>query len=295
MRKHPVILGFSILLVIGVSFFALIYGIRLFSGDGNSQKSSLKVGVVRIEGVIADSGEIVEQIDELSDNDSIRAIVLRINSPGGGVAASQEIYQAVRELKKKKKVVASMGSVAASGGYMIASAADSIIANPGTITGSISAVMHFADIQELMKKVGVRSSVVKSGKFKDIGSPAREMTPEEKQLLQEVVDDIYDQFIRTVSADRKIPLDSVRAIADGRIFSGRQALGLKLVDQLGGLQDAVLLAGRMAGIEGKPTIVNAAKKKMNLWKYLMENTASAISGEIMNNSVESRGVSYLYQ
>ena len=257
--------------------------------------SRRKVGVVRIEGVITDSREIIEQIDELADDDGIRAVVLRIDSPGGGVAASQEIYRAVRQLQIKKKVIVSMGSVAASGGYLIATAADRIVANPGTITGSISAVMHFADVQELMKKVGVRSSVIKSGKFKDIGSPVRDMTAEEKQLIQGIVDDIYDQFVRTIAEDRKIPLEKIMSLADGRIFSGRQALQLKLVDELGGLQDAVLLAGRLAGIEGNPLSSTREKKKTNLWKYLIESTASAISGEIRKSTVESRGAQYLFQ
>jgi protease-4 len=295
MRRHPVILGICILLFIGVVFFTLIYVLSLFKGDGPSLRLQAKVGVVRIEGVIADSRESIEQIDELADDDGIKAVVVRIDSPGGGVAASQEIYRAVRQLQIKKKVIVSMGSVAASGGYLIATAADRIVANPGTITGSISAVMHFADVQELMKKVGVRSSVIKSGKFKDIGSPVREMTAEEKQLIQGIVDDIYDQFVRTISEDRKIPLEIIKSLADGRIFSGRQALQLKLVDELGGLQDAVLLAGRLAGIEGKPAIVYSAKKKSNLWKYLIESTASAVSGEIRKSTVESRGAQYLFQ
>jgi protease-4 len=251
--------------------------------------------VVRIEGVISDSREIIEQLDELTDDDGIKAVVLRIDSPGGGVAVSQEIYQAVRKLQIKKKVIVSMGSVAASGGYLIATAADKIVANPGTITGSISAVIHFANIQELMKKVGVSSSVIKSGKFKDIGSPVREMTAEEKQLIQGLVDDIYDQFVRSVAEDRKIPLKTVMSLADGRIFSGRQALQLKLVDELGGLQDAVLLAGRLAGIEGKPTVVYTAKKKTNFWRYLIESTESAILGEIRKSAVENQGAQYLFQ
>ena len=188
-----------------------------------------------------------------------------------------------------------MGSVAASGGYLIATAADKIVANPGTITGSISAVIHYANIQELMKKVGVSSSVIKSGKFKDIGSPVREMTAEEKQLIQGLVDDIYDQFVRTVAEDRKIPLEIIMGLADGRIFSGRQALQLKLVDELGGLQDAVLLAGRLAGIEGKPAVVYTAKRKINFWRYLIESTASAILGEIRKNAVENQGAQYLFQ
>lgn len=295
MRRHPVILGICILLFIGVVFCTLIYVLSLFKADGGSLRLQAKVGVVRIEGVITDSRESIEQIDELADDDGIKAVVVRIDSPGGGVAASQEIYRAVRQLQIRKKVIVSMGSVAASGGYLIATAADRIVANPGTITGSISAVMHFADVQELMKKVGVRSSVIKSGKFKDIGSPVREMTAEEKQLIQGIVDDIYDQFVRTISEDRKIPLEIIRSLADGRIFSGRQALQLKLVDELGGLQDAVLLAGRLAGIEGKPAVVYSAKKKSNLWKYLIESTASAVSGEIRKSTVESRGAQYLFQ
>ena len=295
MRRHPFILGFCILFFIGVVFFALIYTLGLLKGEGRSLHLRAKVGVVRIEGVIIDSVDIIEQIDEFADDDGIRAIVLRINSPGGGVVPSQEIYQSVLELRKKKKVVASMGAVAASGGYLIAAAADRIVANPGTITGSISAVMHFADVQELMRKVGVRSSVVKSGKFKDIGSPVREMTGEEKQLIQGIVDDIYDQFTQIISENRKVPLETIIGLADGRIFSGRQALAVKLVDELGGLQDAVSLAGRLAGMEGKPAIVYAAKKKTTLWKYLMESAASAISGKIHDSIAESRGAQYLFQ
>jgi protease-4 len=199
MRRHPVILGLCLLFFIGMVFFALIYGLGLLRGEGGGLTLRQKVGVVRIEGIIGDTAEIIDQIGEFADDEAIRAVVLRIDSPGGGVASSQEIYQAVRHLRKNKKVVVSMGSIAASGGYLIATAADKIMANPGTITGSISAIMHFANIEQLLKKVGVRSSVVKSGKFKDIGSPTREMTPEERELVQTIVDDIYDQFVTTVS------------------------------------------------------------------------------------------------
>lgn len=295
MRRHPVILGFGILLFIGIIFFSLIYLLGLFKGDGRSLHLRAKVGVVRIEGVLIDSSDIIDQIDEFENDNGIKAVVLRINSPGGGVAASQEIYQSVRALGKRKKVVASMGAVAASGGYLIATATDRIVANPGTITGSISAVIQFADIQELLRKVGVRSAVVKSGKFKDMGSPVREMTVEEKQIFQGIVDDIYDQFTRTISENRKVPLETILSLADGRIFSGRQALAVKLVDELGGLQDAVSLAGRLAGMEGKPLIVYAAKKKSNLWRYLMESTASVLSDNIQGSSAGSAGAQYLYQ
>lgn len=294
MRRHPVIAGLCLLFLVGMAFFAVVYGLGFFRGEGPLNLGE-KVGVIPIEGIIGDSAEIVSEIEDFSGNGSIRAVVLRIDSPGGGVAPSQEIYQAVRELRKKKKVVVSMGSVAASGGYMIAVAADRIIANPGTITGSISAVMHYANVEELLKKVGVRSSVIKSGKFKDIGSPARAMTEEERSLIQGIVDDIYDQFVATVSENRKIPLSKIRALSDGRIFTGRQAKELGLVDELGGLQDAVLLAGRLSGMKEKPEIVYAAKKKNTFWRYMMENMTSAVSEEIRKGGAGSAGAQYLLQ
>jgi protease-4 len=294
MRRHPVIAGLCLLVLIGVVFFAAVYGLALFRGEGPFNPAE-KVGVIPIEGIIGDSREIVAEINEFADNSSIRAVILRIDTPGGGVVPSQEIYQAVRELRKKKKVVASMGSVAASGGYLIAVAADRIVANPGTITGSISALMHYANVEELLKKVGVRSSVIKSGKFKDIGSPVRAMTEEERSLMQAIVDDIYEQFVVTVSENRKIPLTKIMRLADGRIFTGRQAKELGLVDELGGLQDAVLLAGRLSGVKEKPEIVYGMKKKTTFLRYIIENMTSAVSGEIRRNAVDSRGAQYLLQ
>ena len=294
MRRHPIVIGIGILLVVGLGFFILVVSLSVFRTEGSSFSLREKVGVVAIEGVIRDDSMIVDQLGEFADDDAIRAVVLRIDSPGGGAAAAQEIYQEVSRLRKKKKVVASLGSVAASGGYLIATGADRIVANPGTITGSISAVMHFADVQELMKKVGVRASVVKSGKFKDIGSPLRDMTAEERQLIQGIVDDIYDQFVRTIAENRKLPLDNVVKIADGRIFSGRQAQQLKLVDELGGLQDAVLTAGRLAGIEGKPGIVPAAKKKAGILRYLLENMTSVVVDELRRGTKEFIGAHYLF-
>jgi len=295
MRRHPVILGLTLLVFIGFVAIIAIYGLGLLGGDGWQFSLRGKVGIIPIEGIIGDSGELVEQINEFADDRRIKAVVLRIDSPGGGVAPSQEIYQAVRELKKKKKVVASMGSVAASGGYLIAVAADRVVANPGSITGSISTVMHYANVEELLKKVGVRSSVVKSGKFKDIGSPTREMTAEEKSLIQAIVDDIYDQFVRTIAENRKLPLQRIFELADGRIFSGRQAKDLGLVDELGGLQDAVLLAGKLSGMEGTPETVSGMKKKTTLFKYLMGSMTSAVVEEIQGKAAESRGAQYLLQ
>jgi len=284
-----------LLAFIGFVAIIAIYGLGLFGGDGRSFSLREKVGIIPIEGIIGDAEELIEQINEFADDRGIRAVVLRIDSPGGGVVPSQEIYQAVRELKKKKKVVASMGSVAASGGYLIAVAADRIVANPGSITGSISTVMHYANVEGLLKKVGVRSSVVKSGKFKDIGSPTREMTAEERSLIQAIVDDIYDQFVRTIALNRKLPLQRIFELADGRIFSGRQAMDLGLVDELGGLQDAVLLAGKLSGMEGSPEIVHGMKKKTTLFKYLLGSMTSAVVEGIKGKAAESRGAQYLLQ
>lgn len=280
---------------IGSVVIIAMYGLGLFGRDGRLFSLREKVGIIPVEGIIGDSEELIEQINEFADDRGIRAVVLRIDSPGGGVVPSQEIYQAVRELKKKKKVVASMGSVAASGGYLIAAAADRIVANPGSITGSISTVMHYANVEELLKKVGVRSAVVKSGKFKDIGSPTREMTAEERSLIQAIVDDIYDQFVRTIAENRKLPLQKIFELADGRIFSGRQAKDLGLVDELGGLQDAVLLAGKLSGMEGSPEVVHGMKKKTTLLRYLMGSMTSAVVEEIKGKAAESRGAQYLLQ
>lgn len=283
------------LVFIGCVAIIAMYGLGLFGGDRRPFNLRGKVGIIAIEGIIGEAGELIEQINEFADDKGIKAVVLRINSPGGGVVPSQEIYQAVRELKKKKKVVVSMGSVAASGGYLIAVAADRIVANPGSITGSISTVIHYANVEELMKKVGVRSSVVKSGKFKDIGSPTREMTAEERSLIQAIVDDIFDQFVRTIAENRKLPLPRIFELADGRIFSGRQAKDLGLVDDLGGLQDAVLLAGKLSGMEGTPEIIHGMKKKTSLLKYLMGNMTSAVVEEIKGQVAESHGAQYLLQ
>lgn len=222
-----------------------------------------KVAVVEVEGVIGtevsrglDTEDIVRTLGEYRDDPAIRAVVLRINSPGGVVAPTQEIATAVRRLREAKKpVVASLGSVAASGGYYVAVAADRIYANPGTLTGSIGVVMQLANVEGLLKKVGVEYVVVKAGAYKDVGNFARPMTPEERRILQSLLDDVYDQFIGAVAEGRGLDPQAVRGFAEGRIYSGRQAQGLKMVDEMGGLEDAVQAAAKMAGLPGKPKVV----------------------------------------
>jgi len=294
MRKHPVMFGILILLALGISFYFFFYKVGLHSGKNKGFSLNDKIGVVCVEGVIADSKEITEQLDDFGKDDSIVAIVLRVDSPGGGVAASQEIYDAVIELKKKKKVVVSMGSVAASGGLLVACAADKIVANPGTITGSISAIMQFANVEELMKKIGLKSSVVKSGQYKDIGTPLREMTPEEKVIIQELVDDIFNQFVDVIVKERKLPREKVVAIADGRVFSGRKAKELGLVDDLGDMASAARLASKLAGKDGKYDLVYPSKKRSSVFDYLLESTASQISNSLKEKLGSLSGLNYLY-
>jgi protease IV len=294
MRKHPIILGLIILVAMAIVFYGFLY--RAGSKAGKVKPFSLnnKIGVVSIEGPIFDSIKITEELDEFSNDDSIIAVILRVDSPGGGVAASQEIFDAVLELKTKKKVVASMGSIAASGGLLVACAADKVVANPGTITGSISAIMQFANFEELLKKIGLKSSVVKSGKYKDIGSPLRDMTPEEKKIIQELVDDIYNQFVDAVARERKISRDKIMQIADGRVFSGRKAKEYGLVDDLGDMGYAAKLASKLAGKEGKYDLVYPRKKRISVFDYLLENAASHLSNSLKEKMEPWSGVSYLY-
>ena len=293
MRKHPVIFGIFLLFLVSVVFFLLVYSLGSFKENKRSFTLDNKVGVIKVEGFIGETHDIVEQINQFGKDDNIKAVILRIDSPGGGVASSQEIYEAVIELKTKKKVIASMGSVAASGGYMIACAADKIVANPGTLTGSISAVMHFANAEELLKKLGLKASVVKSGKYKDIGSPVREMTPEEQALLQELVDDIYDQFLDMVARDRNIKKENLREIADGRVFTGRQAHKLGLVDYLGDMGYAVKLAGEMAGIKGKPELEYPKKKGPRFWDYVFREMFTAFNDQMRGKVEQFNGILYL--
>ena len=263
----------GILLLFGVSLLA----VSLLLSDERTLGSGSTVGVVEVKGIILDSQETIRQLRECGKSDRVKAVVLRIDSPGGVVAPSQEISEEVKKLAAKKKVVVSMGSLAASGGYYIAAPASIIYANPGTITGSIGVIIKLSNLQELMDKVGVKVTTIKTGTYKDIGSPSRPMTEEDKALLQGVIDSSFSQFVKAVAQGRKLPESQVRQLADGRIFTGEQALALKLVDRLGNLQDALDEAGRLGGIEGEPTLFRPRKER-KLLDMLVEETASRISG-----------------
>jgi len=253
-----IITGFLTLLIVISALFA-VFQKNVPLGE--------KVAVVRIEGPIMDAKNTVDEIKGYLKDASIKALVLRVDSPGGAVAPSQEIYEEVKKAALKKKVIVSMGSVAASGGYYISAPADRIIANPGTLTGSIGVIMEIPNIEGLMNKIGVKTEVIKSGRHKDLASAFRKMEKEERLILQGVLDDVHEQFIKAVSDGRKIPFDEVKKLADGRIFTGRQAMKVRLVDELGTLEDAVAAAGRLAGIKGEPEVVTQ-KERFSLFDIL---------------------------
>ncbi|RMG60798.1 MAG: signal peptide peptidase SppA [Deltaproteobacteria bacterium] len=276
-RRSPLARGCLILLLAVFAFF-LVMGIigRVTGPVGISGEG---IGVVKIEGIIEDSSDVTEVLRDFGKNEKIKAVVIRINSPGGGVGPSQEIYEEVRKLSEKKVVVASIGAVGASGGYYIACGADKIVANPGSITGSIGVIMNFLNVKELLEKIGVKGFVLKSGEMKDIGNPLREMTEKEKKLLNELIGDIHSQFVEAVAAGRKLEKEKVERIADGRIFSGSQAKKLGLVDSLGNFYDAVDVAAKLAGIEGEPKLVYPPGRKVTLLD-LIRNEVKSIIDEI---------------
>ena len=259
---------------VGVGILVLFLGtiwvlMTAISEDGFPTGGS-KVAVVEIEGIIVDGTAAVRELREHAENPSIKAVVLRVNSPGGVVAPTQEIFAAIQRARKAgKPVVASLGAVAASGGYYVAAAADRIYANPGTLTGSIGVVMQMANIEGLLKKVGVEYVVVKAGSYKDVGNFARTMSPEERKMLQALLDDVYSQFVGAVAEGRGLERSEVLAFAEGRIYSGQQALALKMVDEMGGFEDAVEAAGKLANISGRPKLVYPRKRFS--FKDLLEN------------------------
>ncbi|HEC98730.1 MAG TPA: signal peptide peptidase SppA [Nitrospirae bacterium] len=252
MKKLCVILAILLLATILVSLVVTFVGRYMPIGE--------KIALVRIEGPIVSSGSTIEQLRKYMKDSSVKAVVLRVDSPGGAVGPSQEIYEEVGKLVKVKPVVVSMGSVAASGGYYLSAPATKIYANPGTVTGSIGVIMEIPNFKGLMDKLGIRTEVIKSGKHKDLASVFRGIGKGDRAILQGVLDDVHDQFIRAVSESRGIPYERVRKIADGRVFTGRQAKAVGLVDALGDLQDAIMEAASLGGIKGEPNVVSKKEK-----------------------------------
>jgi len=276
MKQKRIFIGLGVIVGLLVFFFALLFFFGRYSGSKPGRFAfGDKIAIVEIKGVIAQSSGIIEELQQHLEDEGVKAIILRIDSPGGGVGPSQEIHREILKIKLKKKIITSMGSVAASGGYYIACASDLIVANPGTITGSIGVLMQFSNFEELLKKIGIKGVVLKSGEHKDIGSPLREMKPEEKKIMQEVLDNVHQQFIQAVAEGRKLDYSRVVQIADGRILTGEQAKNLGLVDKMGNLQDTIDIAAEMVGIQGKPNVLYP-KKRISIWELLMRDMASAV-------------------
>ena len=273
-RRHPIL--FFLMVTTGICagtvvVVSLVLS-SLFAPRGGTSFPSVRgdlVGVVEATGIIYDSRQIIEDLKAFREDDSIKAIVLRVDSPGGTVGPAQEIYREIQKTIDTKKVVVSMGTVAASGGYYIASAASGIMANPGTITGSIGVIMEYTNWKTLFEKIGLSSVVIKSGDFKDIGSSTREMSESEKALLQGFVDKTRRQFVQAVADGRKLPFEKVDLLADGRMYTGEDAKENGLVDRLGNLEDAVTWAGRMVGIQGEVTAVYPRQAPFSFLEELM--------------------------
>jgi protease-4 len=285
-RRHPLL--FSFLIFSGMAFVTLVaMAVIIAAGPGISDYEILggaeggeQVGVVEVQGIIADAKETIRQLRRFRDDENIRAIVLRVDSPGGVVGPSQEIYREVAKTRQVKKVVASMGAVAASGGYYVVASADGIIANPGTITGSIGVIMEYTNVKELFAKIGLAPVVIKSGDLKDAGSPVRDMTPKEEKYLQAFVQELHEQFVAAIAEGRQMEIDAVRQLADGRIYTGADAKSLGLVDRIGNLEDAVQWAGELAGVKGDVTAVYIPTRKTSLLQLLGEATLRDLLGRV---------------
>jgi protease-4 len=283
MVKHKGI-ALAVALVAVIVFVVLVYIASSFLMTGVFPFSK-SVAVIEVKGVIAGSDEIVKKIKEYREDDSIAAVVLRINSPGGSAASSQEIHEELKKLAKEKVLVVSMGDVAASGGYYIAVAANYIFANPATTTGSIGVIAESFNLEQALNTLGIKGVVIKSGKFKDTFSPLRPMTEEERVFLQQYIDNIFAQFVKAVAEGRKLPESEVLKIADGRVITGEQAKKLGLIDELGNMEDAIDKAAKMAGIEGKPNVIYPQKPRPTLLSILLEEVKGGVREELTGSTM----------
>ncbi len=285
---------FITLLVIFFIFSAFVLGFLfsflIFKG-GNSFTLGEKVAVLEVEGVLFESKPFIQSLTQIRNTDDIKALIVRIDSPGGSVGASQEIYRELLKVKDKKPVVASMGSVGASGGYYLACGANKIFANPGTITGSIGIIAQFVNYEKLAEWAKIDVETIKSGELKDVGSPFREMTEAEREYIKDLMDNVHSQFKQVVSESRGIDSEKVREIADGRVFTGEQAKTLGLVDELGNLGDAVRTAADLAGIEGEPSLIYYPKEKFNILDLLSRFKSEKIIDSLLDRSF---GLFYLF-
>ncbi len=281
----------------GLLFFIiclLALAVSVSQGEGSSFSfSSSQIAVLDVQGIILDSKEFSEQLKDYGNRAGVRAVVLRINSPGGGVAASQEMYEAVRRFRSEthKKVVVSMASVAASGGYYVACAADRIYANPGSVTGSIGVIAEWFNYGDLLRWAKMEDIVIKSGALKDAGSPTRPLTEAEKAYFQGLINNMYNQFVTAVAGGRKMKDEAVRKLADGRVYTGQEARENGLVDELGTLQDAIAGAAKMSGISGEPKVITPPKRQTSLLDLLLGDSRSLLS---LNNDRSESQIRFQY-
>lgn len=293
MKKSPFLIASLTVGGIFLFFLLVVFTAGIFRSGSVDVSVGDRIGILEVEGTIVDARRMTEQIKEFRDRSSIKAVVIRIDSPGGGVGPSQEIYAELKQLAEEKPLIVSMGSVAASGGYYLAVAGERIFANPGTITGSIGVIMSFPNYQELMGKVGVQTEVVKSGRFKDIGSSTREFSAADRTLLQEMIDDVHLQFVEAISIGRNMPIERLQPFVDGRIFTGRQAKDAGLIDELGTLSDAIKYAAKTAGIDDDSDLVYPEPEKTNLIDRYLKSSVSHYLG-IDLNAKRMIGPQYLW-
>lgn len=291
-RRHPYLFFILVFSSVVATTIIVITLLVTLGTKASEFEFGEKVGIIEINGVIADSKNVIKHLKTFREDKAVKAIVIRINSPGGAVGPSQEIYREIRRTLGTKKVVASMGTIAASGGYYIAAGAYGIVANPGTITGSIGVIMGLTNYEELLHKIGLVPIVIKSGEYKDIGSPVRKMKPSERKILQNFAKKIHEQFIRDIVTGRKMDLARVKSLADGRIFTGEESKKLGLVDRIGNLEDAVEWAGKLGGIKGKISTVYAKDKKFSFLDYIAKSFAGTLLNHILNPFLSA---SYIYQ
>jgi protease-4 len=279
--RRVAVIGLTLGLWAGVLILFLVVLAGVLRGpEGGAVGFGPRVAVVELEGLIVDVEDVLKDLRSHRDNPTIRAVVVRINSPGGVVGPTQEIHDALQRLRQAgKPVVASLGAVAASGGYYVAVGADRIYANPGTLTGSIGVLMQMANLQSLMKKVGVEYVVVKAGQFKDMGNFSRPMTVEERRVLQALLDDVHAQFIQAVAAGRRLDRGDVRRFADGRVFSGAQAKALGMLDELGSLEEAINGAARLAGLDVPPRVL-LPRRRLSVFDLLRNQFGLGVGGAL---------------
>lgn len=288
MKKNPLVL---VLAISGVFFVVFLLFVFITMGNIVKDRSLLarggvNVGVVKVHDAIMESEKALKGLKEMEEDTSVKAVIVRIDSPGGAVGPSQEIHDAILRVRKTKPVVASFESVAASGGYYIAVAADRIVSNPGTLTGSIGVIMNMANLSELYKWAKVERYNIKSGKFKDVGSENRSMTDEERKLMQGLIDNVYGQFLKAVADGRRLPVEKVQPYADGRVLSGQQAFEAGLVDKLGGLDVAIDTVKELAKIDAKQKVnlVYPEPKRRSLLEVLGQEAASSVTGAVLEKA-----------